>query len=131
MSAALKNTIRSKRKAPSRESTGPFVLQTRFARSAGLYVGRFLALATGGRGVLDRLTVLKRFEPFSRDLGMMNEQILTTIVGSDEAKTLLLVEPLHGTSCHVVFSLDLNASIVQVPSTIHQGYAPREEKYTP
>jgi hypothetical protein len=37
---------------------------------------------------------------------MMDEQILPAIVRRDKAETLLLIEPLHNTSCHVVFSLD-------------------------
>jgi hypothetical protein len=88
------------------------------SRSARTDVGRLLAFPTGRCGVLHSLTVLQGLEALAGDLGMMDKQILTTIIGSDEAETLLLIEPLYDTSCHVVFSLDLGASTVQVPSVL-------------
>ena len=119
-----------KQKGPVERTDGAFLLAVGFRRSAGPNVRRLLAFSPGRRGELDRLTILERLESLSGDLRMMNEQVLTTIIGSDEAETLFLVEPLYRTSCHVIFSLDLGASTVQVPSTVHQGMLRGRKVYT-
>jgi hypothetical protein len=36
----------------------------------------------------------------------MNEEILAAVLGGDEAVSLGIVEPLDGTGCHVISSLD-------------------------
>jgi hypothetical protein len=61
----------------------------------------------------------------------MNEQILTTIVGNDEAKTLLLTEPFYGAFCHVLFSLGRLGLKPYVPSTFDQGVNFEGGKHTP
>jgi hypothetical protein len=36
----------------------------------------------------------------------MHEEILAAVLGGDEAVSLGIVEPLDGTGCHVISSLD-------------------------
>jgi hypothetical protein len=38
------------------------------------------------------------------DRGVMNEQVAGLVVGRDEAETLLVAEPLHGSSSHCLSS---------------------------
>jgi hypothetical protein len=75
-------------------------------RSAGPNVRCLLTFSTRRRSILYRLAFLQRFESLSSDLGMMNEQIFTAVIRSDEAEALLLVEPLDCSSGHFFFSLD-------------------------
>jgi hypothetical protein len=74
--------------------------------SAGPNVRCFLTFSTRCRSVFHSLTFLKRLESLSGDIGVMNKQILTAIIRSNEAKTLLFIEPLDSSFCHLVFSLD-------------------------
>jgi len=110
--------------------TGPFSLPDSQSASARTDIGSFLAFATRRCGILHSLTVLQGLKTLASDLGMMDKQILTTVIGSDKAEPLLLVEPLYGTSCHVVFSLDLGASTVQVPSVLFRGMLRGKKVYT-
>src|SRR5205814_9690109 len=48
---------------------------------------------------LDALPFGERLETLSLDRGEVNEHVLATFL-RDEAKTLRIVEPLHGTRCH-------------------------------
>ncbi len=95
--------------------------------SAGPHIGCLKTFAPRRRRKLHGLAVLERLEPFSGNLRMMDEEIFSAIVRGDESKTLLLVEPLYHTSCHVVFSLDPPDPYSEFPLLVAQGYAPREE----
>jgi len=117
------------RKGP-RMKTGPFHFALRNDPSAGPNVRCLLAFSTRRRRVFHSLTFLKRFESVTRDLGVMNEQILAAIIRSDEAKTLLFIEPLDRSSCHLVFSLDPQV-YTALSLNFDQGYPSREDKYTP
>ena len=47
---------------------------------------------------------LQALETAHRDGGKMYEQVFASIIRRDETETLGIVEPLHGTSCHIVGS---------------------------
>jgi hypothetical protein len=66
-------------------------------------LGALLALA---RLVLDLGTLGQRLEAVAGDVRVMNEEILAAVLGGDEAVSLGIVEPLDGTGCHVISSLD-------------------------
>ena len=52
--------------------------------------------------VLDAGGVIKRSVAFPVNVGMMDEEIVATIVGGDESVPLLIVKPLDCTLCHNV-----------------------------
>ena len=70
--------------------------------SAGRNVLSLGAFSPLSRNVLDALTFGQRLEAGAVDVRVMDEQVLTAIVGDDESVTLLIVEPLHCTLCHDV-----------------------------
>jgi hypothetical protein len=109
---------------------GLLISAIRSPLSARLHVRCLKALAARCRRELYRLTVLKRFEPVSGDLRVMDEQILTTIVRSNEAKPLLLIEPLHNTSGHVFFSLDPPDPYSKFPLWFIRGMLRGRKVYT-
>src|SRR5689334_23100926 len=45
---------------------------------------------------LDAIALGERLEPFALNGRMVNEAVLLPVLPSDEAKTLRVVEPLHG-----------------------------------
>src|SRR6185503_13170636 len=66
---------------------------------------RQLGHVLGGRALLplhdvefDTLTLGERLVAVALNCGMMNEAVLLAAFARDEAKTLRIVEPLHGTS---------------------------------
>ena len=67
----------------------------------GLDVGSLLALRTLGHVEGHTLSFFQGLETVHVDRGEMREQIFTTVIRSDEAKTFSVVEPLDGTSCHM------------------------------
>src|SRR5215204_2351660 len=53
-------------------------------------------------GVVAHLRALgQRLEAAALDRVVMHEQILALVIGCDEAKALLVAEPLHGSCCHL------------------------------
>ena len=50
---------------------------------------------------LDALVLLERTMSARTDLGVVDEQIFSTVVGSDKAKALIAVEPFDGSLCHI------------------------------
>ena len=50
---------------------------------------------------LDTLVLLERTMSAPTDLGVVDEQIFSTAVGSDKAKALIAVEPFDGSLCHI------------------------------
>ena len=62
-----------------------------------------------GKGLVD-LTLLKGAEPIHVDGGVVAEHVLATAVLRDESEPLRVVEPLHGTSCHVLSALFLSVN---------------------
>jgi len=67
------------------------------SNSGGAHVRGFRSFSTLARLVLDLLAVLQGFESFPSDIGEMDEEIVPSIVGSNESITLLITEPLNGT----------------------------------
>jgi uncharacterized protein (DUF302 family) len=60
-----------------------------------------LGALVAGLGVVRHLCALgKRAVAVRDDRSVMNEQVLRVVVGRDEAKALLVAEPLHGSSSH-------------------------------
>src|SRR6266576_6034550 len=66
-------------------------------------LGALLALA---RLELDLGTLGQRLEAVAGDVRVMHEEILAAVLGGDEAVSLGIVEPLDGSGCHVISSLD-------------------------
>jgi len=50
---------------------------------------------------LDALIILERTMSAPTDLGVVDEQIFSTAVGSDKAKALIAVEPFDGSLWHI------------------------------
>src|SRR3954469_22370807 len=50
---------------------------------------------------IDLRTFGQRPEAIPRDPGEMDERVLASVIGRDEAETLLVAEPLHDTSSHL------------------------------
>jgi hypothetical protein len=50
---------------------------------------------------LDTLVLLERTMSAPTDLGVVDEQIFSTAIGSDKAKALIAVEPFDGSLCHI------------------------------
>ena len=50
---------------------------------------------------LDALIILEGTMSTPKDLGVVDEQIFSTVVGSDKAKALIAVEPFDGSLCHI------------------------------
>src|SRR4029078_3732805 len=65
-----------------------------------LDVDRLRALLALALLVLDSSILLQRLEAVAGDVRVMDEEVLSTPVGRDEAVTLRVVEPLHGSGCH-------------------------------
>src|SRR4051812_5852990 len=61
-----------------------------------------------GLGVVGDLRALsERLEAARVDAGVVDEQVLATLVRRDEAEALVVVEPLNGSGCHVISSTAL------------------------
>src|SRR5450432_2848272 len=73
--------------------------------SGSLDVGGLFALRTLRDFEGDFLAFLQRLESRHVDRGEMREEIFATAIGSNEAETLRVIEPLHGTCCHFCNSL--------------------------
>src|SRR5207248_7324959 len=63
-------------------------------------VGRLRSLGALGDLVLHLLTFREAAKSLHLDGGVVDEHVLAATVGSDEAVTLRVVEPLHGTCRH-------------------------------
>jgi hypothetical protein len=50
---------------------------------------------------LDSLILLEGAEAAALDLGVMNEDVIRTAIGGDEAEALFAVEPFHSSLCHI------------------------------
>src|SRR3954468_12382165 len=58
-------------------------------------------LVAGLRLVLHARALGERAVAIGLDAGVVDEEVLAALVGRDEAKALLVAEPLDGTCCHV------------------------------
>src|SRR5262249_61151297 len=62
-------------------------------------VGGLESLRTASHFELDRLPLRQRLESVALDRGEVHEHVLAALL-RDESKTLGVVEPLHGATCH-------------------------------
>ena len=90
--------------AQPREEIGPGPVPDERA-SGGANVLRLEALGAAGDVELDLLPFLQGAETISLDGSVVAEQILAPAVLRDETEALRVVEPLHGTSCHLLTRL--------------------------
>ena len=67
-------------------------------------LGSFSAFS---RFVLDAGGIIERSVAFPVNVRMMDEEIVATIVGGNEAIPLLVIEPLYRTCCHLLSPLAL------------------------
>ena len=67
-----------------------------------LYIRSFHTLSALGGFILNRLAVPKGLEAIHSDVRMMNEQVVTTAIGCNKAKTFLVTKPLHSTFIHLL-----------------------------
>ena len=106
-------------------------LENKKARSPGLFFGLrgdYTALMFGrGRAFAgahfegDLLAFLQRLVAVHLDRGVVGEQILAAVIRRDEAETLGVVEPLHGTCSHCHFpSLTLTFAAISGPRCGHE-----------
>lgn len=65
-----------------------------------LNVGSLLALRACGHFERNALIFLERLESVALNRREMREQIFTTAIRSDKAKTFGVIEPFYNTSCH-------------------------------
>src|SRR5207244_7658979 len=86
----------------ARETRPP---QVPLATSEGPDVLGLETLGPADGGVLDALVVLQAAVTVSLDRGLVNEDILRGVVGSDKAIALLRVEPLHCSLSHCALLL--------------------------
>src|ERR671930_2299603 len=59
-------------------------------------------LVAGLRVVGDLRALGQRLEAVGVDAGVVDEEVLATVVRRDEAEALVVVEPLHGSGRHVI-----------------------------
>jgi hypothetical protein len=64
------------------------------------HIERFEPFVRLGNFELDPVALVERFEAFAADDGEMNENILSTFILGNEAKALLVVEPLDDSMSH-------------------------------
>src|SRR5439155_22458670 len=64
------------------------------------HVSRFRAFCPLARLELNLRAFGEGLEAVTRDLRMVDKQILPTVFGRDEAVALRVTEPFHGSSCH-------------------------------
>src|SRR6266496_1607427 len=86
--------------APARPSCSGTPRSTRAVGSDGAHVGGSRALGALLLVVLDLRALGERFEAAAGDRGVVHEQVVALVVGRDEAKALVVAEPLHGSSGH-------------------------------
>jgi hypothetical protein len=67
---------------------------------AGCNIDRFEAFSALSGGILHYLPFAESLESRTGNVGMMDEQILSSIIGNDESETLLIVEPFDFAFCH-------------------------------
>src|ERR1700733_4375106 len=68
----------------------------------GLDIRSLLALGARGDVKSNPLTFLERLESRSVDSRVVREEVLSTILGGDEAEALCVVEPFDCACCHCV-----------------------------
>src|SRR5690242_21833897 len=80
-------------------------------------VGRLQTLRAARDVELHAITFDEALEALRLDRAVVDEHVLTTLLG-DEAEALRIVEPLHGTGCHVrtvPFGASMRSSLIRPP----------------
>ena len=90
-------------------------------------LGTFAALANF---VLNLLALIESPETFHRDVAVMNEEVLSAVIGGYETIPLFGVEPLHCTFTHYCYSSDPQGSVCCFPRLATGAY-PRGYKDPP
>src|SRR4051812_33806660 len=80
---------------------GPAGTATDLRALEGLYVRRVGALGPVLGVVADLRALGERLEAVAGDARVVHEQVLALVVGRDEPEALIVVEPLHGSGCHM------------------------------
>src|SRR3954471_6299971 len=112
---------RRKAKGPEPIGPGPSHI-TRRPRLHRLHVLRLQALRALGHVEGHLLTLGQGTETFPDNGGVVAEDICAAVVLRDEAKALRIVEPLHGTSRHLLFALSVfRPRRAAGPATCGQG----------
>src|SRR6185436_16656220 len=86
------------------------------------HVGRLGALLPLAGLVLDLRALCEGAEARGVDLRVVDEQILTALLGGNEPVALRVVEPLHGASCHLETHLPYQYS-ERVGKCTHNRYS--------
>src|SRR5260370_23648138 len=100
--------------------TGEWATAGRYA-SEGADVLRLRSLLSLGRVEFDLLVLIQRPVAGARDRGEVDEHVRRPVIGGDEAKALIGVEPLHCSCCHQLKSFirharrDLAAPTASLP----------------
>jgi hypothetical protein len=88
----------------------PGFFDAELARLSSLNLGCLLAFFAVYDFERYFLSFLERLETLHVDLREMCEQVFAAAIRGDEAEALRVIEPFHGTSCHVAFLLKLRIS---------------------
>jgi len=72
-----------------------------------MHICRLRAFLTLGNLIFHGLAVIQRPKSFCGNIGMVNEQIIPTIVGNDKTEPFSVVKPLYFTFIQFIVSLRL------------------------
>src|SRR3954452_25353426 len=87
--------------SPSSSIFSSFTLICVLPQSDGYHVRRLGTLLALTGFVGDLCALDEGLEPSAGDRAEMDEDILAAVVGGDESISLRIVEPLHGSGCHI------------------------------
>jgi len=90
--------------------TGPLVLPF-LQVSTGFDIDSFESLAALSCFKLDFLPVIEDTKTLGCDVGMMDKQVLTAIVGNDKTKSLFLIKPFYNSGSQLFISLGLRTDL--------------------
>src|SRR5256885_10137290 len=84
------------------------------------HVRRLGALLPLGRLEVDLCTFGQGLEALAGDAAVVDEQILRSVIGGDEAVPLLVAEPLHGSGCQLTHLPQLPTGAAAAAARIHE-----------
>lgn len=125
------NTEKTYKSSHRAEYYSCVVLRCCGLKSAGLYVCRFETFSALGGLIFDLLAIMKGPEAGHRNVRVMDEQIVTTTIGSNESKSLIFVEPFYRTCIQKSFSLAPLLGYHTNSLVFYQEYGPRGKEGTP
>src|SRR3954462_6634207 len=86
----------------------------------GPYVRRLGTLLPLSSLELDLRTFGQGLEALAADAAVVDEQILRSVIGGDEAVPLLVAEPLHGSGCQLTHLPQLPTGAAAAAARIHE-----------